>query len=163
MTTPRRRVPPPTRDAIGAATVRERERFLYLTPLPYGRGSDGLPSNTTSAIAAVSTRRIVGPNPTTSHPAARPASSSSSVNPPSGPTAATTSPHAPPVRRAARMGQHFAARQVVAPQKVRPIGQRPDAHEDVAAALLTGLDDVALQLIQLRVMRMDHAAPSATA
>src|SRR4051794_23428933 len=40
----------------------------------------------------------------------------------------------------------------------RPVAQRADAHEDVAAALLAGLDDVALQLVAANFARMDEAA-----
>ena len=111
-----------------------------------------------STIAAVSTRRMRGPSPTTAHPAARAYSTSSSVNPPSGPTAATTSAAARrPGSRPPGCASDLPSRQVLAPQKVRPFRQRPDLHQDVAAALLAGLDDVPFQLVELRLARMDHA------
>ena len=45
--------------AVGAATVRERVRFLDLTPLPYGRGSDGYaPAPLASAARAWTIRSL---------------------------------------------------------------------------------------------------------
>src|SRR5258707_10725280 len=49
-------------------------------------------------------------------------------------------------------------RQIGSMDVVGPISQRLDLEQDVAAALLAGLDHVTVQLFQLGITRVDHAA-----
>ena len=61
--------------------------MLFALALPFVNVDVGREVKTASAIAAVSTRRIRGPRSTTCQPLALATAISSSVNPPSGPTA----------------------------------------------------------------------------